>query len=99
MPIGLVIWFAILIIVGSRMKTTIEIQDDLMKAAKALARKQGTTLKSIVERGIRTTLREEQRSSDYELADKSVKGRGLQADFQQATWSAIRDAAYREHGS
>jgi Arc/MetJ family transcription regulator len=81
------------------MKTTIEIQDDLMKAAKALARKRGTTLKSIVERGIRTTLKEEQQSSRYELADKSVKGTGLQADFQQATWADIRDAAYREHGS
>jgi predicted transcriptional regulator len=81
------------------MKTTIEIQDDLMKAAKALARKQGTTLKSIIEQGIRTRLKEEQRSTHYELADKSVKGRGLQADFQQAKWADIRDAAYRERGS
>jgi Arc/MetJ family transcription regulator len=81
------------------MKTTIEIQDDLMKAAKALARKHGTTLKSIVERGIRTTLKEEQQSSLYELADKSVKGNGLQADFRQATWTDLRDAAYKEHGS
>jgi Arc/MetJ family transcription regulator len=84
---------------GYLMKTTIEIQDDLMQAAKALARKQGTTLKSIIERGIRTTLKEEQRNSHYELADKSVKGKGLQADFQQARWADIRDAAYREHGS
>jgi predicted transcriptional regulator len=84
---------------ATHMKTTIEIQDDLMKAAKALARKQGTTLKSILERGIRTILKEEQRSSRYELADKSVKGKGLQADFQQATWTDIRDAAYRGHGS
>ena len=84
---------------GSRMKTTIEISDDLMKAAKALARKQGTTLRSIIERGIRTTLKEEQRGSHYQLADKSVKGKGLQDDFQQAKWADIRDAAYRERGS
>lgn len=93
------IWFPIFINMGAIMKTTIEIQDDLMKAAKALARKQGTTLRSIVERGIRSTLKEEQQSSRYDLADKSVKGKGLQADFQQAAWSDIRDAAYRGHGS
>ena len=81
------------------MKTTIEIPDDLMKAAKALARKRGTTLKSIIERGIRTTLKEEQRRAQFQLTDKSVKGRGLQDDFQHAKWADIRDAAYRERGS
>ena len=87
-PMGPVVWFPIIIIMGTCMKTTIEIQDDLMKAATAFAREQGTTLRSIVERGIRATLKEEQRSSRYELAD-----------FQQATWTDIRDAVYREHGS
>ena len=81
------------------MKTTIEISDDLMRAAKALARKQGTTLKSIIERGIRTTLKEEQQGSQYQLADKSVKGKGLQDGLRQATWADIRDAAYRDRGS
>lgn len=81
------------------MKTTIEIPDDLVKEAKALARKQGTTLKSIIERGIRTTLKEEQRGAKFQLTDKSVKGRGLQDDFQRAKWADIRDAAYRERGS
>jgi Arc/MetJ family transcription regulator len=99
MPIESMILLPILSIMGSRMKTTIEIPDDLMKAAKALARKQGTTLKSIIERGIRTTLKEEQRGSPYQLADRSVKGKGLQDEFQQAKWADIRDAAYRERGS
>ncbi len=93
------VWFPVKSVMGTRMKTTIEIQDDLMKAAKALARKHGTTLKSIIERGIRTTLKEEQQSANYELADKSVKGKGLQTDYQQATWADVRDTVYRERGS
>jgi predicted transcriptional regulator len=60
---------------GAMMKTTIEIQDDLMKAAKALARKQGTTLRSIVERGIRTTLnveRDATHRSNWTFAMNSI---------------------------
>lgn len=94
-----VILFPTLSNMGTHMKTTIEIRDDLMKAAKALANRQGTTLRAIIERGIRTTLKEEQIAKRYELADKSVKGKGLQADFRQATWADLRDAAYRERGS
>jgi len=57
------------------MKTTIEIPDDLMKKAKALAARRGTTLRSIIERGIRTTLNEERRFLRYELPDRSVNAR------------------------
>lgn len=84
---------------GAHMKTTIEIQDDLMKSAKALARKQGTTLRSIIERGIRTTLKEDKESTRFKLADKSVPGNGLQPEFEQASWSDLRDTAYKGRGS
>ena len=80
------------------MKTTIEIPDDLMKKAKALAARRGTTLRSIIERGIRTTLNEERSLVQYELPDRSVNGKGLQAGLQQGEWADIRDAAYTGRG-
>lgn len=80
------------------MKTTVEIPDDLMKKAKALAAKRGTTLRSIIERGIRTTLNEERRLARYELPDRSVSGKGLQAGFQHREWADIRNAAYTGRG-
>lgn len=83
---------------GCHMKTTIEIPNDLMKKAKALAAKRGTTLRSIIERGIRTTLNEERRSVQYQLPDRSVDGKGLQAGFQHGDWADIRDAAYTGRG-
>lgn len=38
---------------GSHMKTTIEIPDDLIEEAKVLARADRTTLRSLVEEGLR----------------------------------------------
>lgn len=80
------------------MKTTIELPDDLMKKAKALAAKRGTTLRSIIERGIRATLKEDRRLEQYELLDRSVNGKGLQTGFQDSEWEEIRSAAYRGRG-
>lgn len=81
------------------MKTTIEIPDDLMKKAKALAARRGTTLRAIIEQGIRMTLSQERRAVPYELPDRSIAGKGLQAGFDHAEWSDFRDTAYKGRGS
>ena len=80
------------------MKTTIEISDDLMKKAKALAAKRGTTLKSIIELGLRKTIAEAERARPYRLPDKSVAGKGLQPGFAEENWADIRGAAYEGRG-
>jgi hypothetical protein len=83
---------------GTHMKTTIELPDDLLRKAKALAATRGTTLRAIIEQGIRTTLNEEQRDEPYQLPDKSIDGKGLQQGFQQGDWAEIRKAAYSGRG-
>ncbi|MCH8072798.1 MAG: DUF2191 domain-containing protein [Proteobacteria bacterium] len=80
-------------------KTTIEISDDLLTKAKKLAAKRGTTLRAIIEQGIRNTVREQQRGTKYVLPDMSVDGKGLQPEFKNRSWSDIRDAAYEGRGS
>ena len=55
-------------------KTTIDINDDLGKRAKALAAAQRTTLREVIERGIRLALREAKAGDPYKLTDKSVQG-------------------------
>ena len=80
------------------MKTTIEINDDLANQAKSFARCEGTTLRAIIEQGIRMKLENSDRKLDYSLPDKSVKGRGLQPGFQDKTWEGIREAAYEYSG-
>lgn len=80
------------------MKTTVEIPDELMKKAKALAARRGTSLRSIIERGIRTTLSEERRRVQYELPERSVNGMGLQTGFKRGEWADIRNAVYTGRG-
>ena len=80
------------------MKTTIDINDELAQQAKAMAVRQGTTFRSIVEHGIRLALQEAARSKAYRLDDKSVQGKGLQAEFRDRSWAEIREAAYGDRG-
>ncbi|RLA26925.1 MAG: DUF2191 domain-containing protein [Gammaproteobacteria bacterium] len=81
------------------MKTTVDIPDELLARAKRLAVRRRTTLRAIIEQGIRNTLKEQQNGGRYVLSDKSVKGKGLQAEFSDKGWSDIRDATYSGRGS
>ncbi|MCH6548754.1 MAG: DUF2191 domain-containing protein [Proteobacteria bacterium] len=81
------------------MKTTVDISDELLKKAKRLAAKRRTTLRAIIEQGIRNTIKEQQRGAKYVLPDMSIDGKGLQAEFKNRAWSDIRDAAYEGRGS
>jgi hypothetical protein len=81
------------------MKTTIEITDDLARKAKALAARRKTTLRALIETGLRRTLAEERATPGFVLPDRSIGGEGLQSEFRGRSWSEIRDAAYEGHGS
>lgn len=78
----------------SHMKTTVNLPDELLREAQQLARRERTTLRELIETGLRTVV--EQRSTDlpFVLADASVDGRGLQPAFRGASWEQIRDTVY-----
>ena len=80
------------------MKTTVEITDDLLVKAKALAAKNRTTLKNLIEEGLRQVFKNEQSSTDFELPDARVDGDGLQPEFQDSSWEQIRAAIYEGRG-
>ena len=80
------------------MKTTIEISDELARRAREHAAKEGTTLRSLVECGLREVLRADRKRYRFELRDARVGGQGLQAEFQDAAWQRIREAAYEGRG-
>jgi Arc/MetJ family transcription regulator len=75
-------------------KTTIELPDDLLAEAKAQAALERITLRELVERGLRTTLRRPRGGTRFRLRDGSVDGRGLQPEFDGAGWDRLRDAIY-----
>ena len=82
----------------TRMKTTVEIPDPLAQEAKAVARREKTTLRALIEAGLRQVLRDRRRRSRFQLRDASFGGRGLQPEFRNGDWQRIRDAAYEGRG-
>lgn len=79
------------------MKTTIELSDALATRAREVARQEGTTLRALVEDGLRQVL-EARRQPRFELRDAAVDGRGLQPEFRDGGWDRIRDALYEDTG-
>lgn len=84
---------------GTHMKTTVEIADAILERAKALAHKESTTLRALIEEGLEAVLKRRRGQPGYKLPDRSVDGQGVDPAFADAGWSAIRDAAYDGRGA
>lgn len=76
------------------MKTTIEINDELLRQAKIRAAERGETLRELVERGLRRELDEAgQPSMTQDLPDGRFHGEGNSVD--ELDWDEIRNEATR----
>ena len=91
-------WEHILLNMGTHMRTTIDVSDALLEAARARARDRGITLRALFEEGLRAVLAEGDDAGAFVLRDASVDGNGLQAGFRDAGWAEIRAAAYEGRG-
>ena len=82
----------------TRMKTTIEISDPLITAAKEVASLEGTTLKELVEQGLRHVLSQHKAALPFRLKKASFKGKGLQPGVSDGAWEQIREIVYEGQG-
>ena len=78
------------------MKTTVEISDSLLREARKLARREGMTLRALVEQGLRCMLTEKKPA--FRLRDASFGGRGLRSELRDAGWDQLRDMIYEGRG-
>ncbi len=78
----------------THMKTTIELPDSLLDEAREAAREGGTTLRELVEQGLREVLARRSRRERFRLRDASFTGQGMQPEFQDASWEEVLDAGY-----
>lgn len=84
---------------GTHMKTTIDIADDLFRQAKQVSRERSVTLRELVSEGLLSVIEKRSETPAFHLKAVTFGGEGLAPEFQQAPWSAIRDALYEGHGS
>jgi hypothetical protein len=84
---------------GTHMKTTVEISPALLAAAKKRAAGRGTTLRALIEEGLRRVLDEEQTARrGFRLRDASVRGKGLQPGVREGDWEQLAELIYQGRG-
>jgi hypothetical protein len=82
------------------MKTTIDIAEPLLSAGKRVAAAEGTTLRALVEEGLRRALAERSAGGEsFRLRRASFGGDGLSPDVAEAGWERVRDLSYEGRGA
>jgi len=80
--------------VVTHMKTTVDIADDLLLRAKKEAEASSTTLRSLIEEGLREVLSRKSSAKQKLVKPVTFRGKGLQPEFHDKGWDAIRDSIY-----
>ena len=80
------------------MKTTVHIPDALLQEARKIANQEGTTIKALIEEGLRRTIDDRKRKPTFHLRKATFKGDGLQPDAAGASWEKIRETSYGGRG-
>jgi hypothetical protein len=83
---------------ASHMKTTVQIPDSLFNEARKVARKKHTTMKALIETGLRRVIAEHSQRERFKLRKATFKGKGLQPHLAGASWDQLRDISYEGRG-
>jgi hypothetical protein len=81
------------------MKTRLEIPDSLFKQARRLASRERTTLRALIEEGLRRLIAERKAAKPFKLRRVTFRGKGLQIRMAGASWQVMRDTIYEERGA
>jgi hypothetical protein len=81
------------------MKTTVHISDSLLEQAKRLASQEQTTVRALMEEGLRRLIAERKSAKPFKLRRVTFRGKGLQPRMAGAGWQEIRDTIYEGRGA
>jgi hypothetical protein len=81
------------------MKTTVELSDSLLRQAKQIAVKERTTVKALIEQGLRIVVADRKRRPGFTLRKAAFRGDGLVSGRSLQDWPAIREFVYAERGA
>jgi hypothetical protein len=79
-------------------KTTLDISDPLLREARKIAARDRTTLRALVEQGLRKIVAERKAERPFRLRKVTFKGQGLVPELRDTDWDKIRDLAYEGRG-
>jgi len=91
--------WAILLIWFTHMKTTVEIAEELFMRTREVAQREGTTMRALIEEGLRAALARREQKTTYRWPDLSVSGEGLSPDIEEGSWEPMRDLIYTGRGT
>ena len=81
------------------MKTTLDIPDPLLDQVRKIAARDGETLRSLVEQGLRKVVAERgAKAKPFKLRDVSVGTPGVQSNYEMLSWEEKRALMYEGHG-
>lgn len=83
---------------ANHMKTTIQIPDSLFEEMRSLAHQEQTTMKALIQEGLRRIISERKQPARFRLRKATFKGHGLHPDLMEATWDQIREKSYEGRG-
>jgi len=63
-----------------------------------VAQRERTTLRALVEQGLRRVIAERKRRGGFRLRKATFKGRGVQPHLAGASWDQIRELSYEGRG-
>lgn len=83
---------------GTHMKTTVEISDTLLAEAKKIAAREKTTVRMLIEQGLRHVVSQRKRRGQFRLRKVTFAGTGLSPESRAAGWDKLREIAYEGRG-
>ena len=78
-------------------KTTVEISDALLNEAKRVASRESSTLRELIEEGLRRSIDQRRTRKGFHLRRASYRGKGLQPGVS-SEWDRLRDVVYEGRG-
>ena len=81
------------------MKTTVEIPDALLKEARRIAERESSTVRALIEEGLRRVIQDRRHQRAFRLRKVSFRGHGLQPEVAAGSWERIRELVYQGRGS
>ncbi len=63
-----------------------------------MANRERTTLKALIEEGLRRIVSQHKRRNGFRLRKATFKGKGLQSHLAGASWEQIREVSYEGRG-